>query len=745
MTRNYDWDFPLPRTHTGILQGNGTMGTMIWGEGRALRITIGRADLWDHRGGMPWTEKMSYKNIRHCLKKNDEKGLRKLFETTANAKGEPPRPSVIPVGRIDFDFGPGATLQNATLSLEDGTVTVRIQKSNKVHNVSLLLDMADPLFAINIPSTLGKVSVSSVPAWNFVGKALRSASFKPPKRFTSKSFTGWIQEMPVDPDLCVEYSENKGTLFVSAARGDDASRARTAATTLIKNAIKKGKAGIARANRLWWNKYWNGVPDISIPNDRLSFLYWYGMYKFAGLTNPAGVPASLQGPWIEDYQMPPWSSDYHFNINVQMCYQPAYHGNKLEHLLPLFDMIFSWHDILKHNAKVFLGIDDGVMLPHAVDDKCVCMGGFWTGSIDHGCTAWVALMMYRYYRYTMDRKFLRKAYPFMVAAMRVYEEMLQKKGNALELPVSVSPEYRGAAMNAWGTNASFQLACIHGLNEALLTSAKLLGKKPRTIWRQIEKKLPKACLMGEKDKKQIGLWQGTDLEESHRHHSHLSGITPFDVFTIDDPKWNKIIRNSLSRWILRGPGLWSGWCVPWASTIHSHTGNAQAAEIYLEIFDKFYTNEGYGTLHDCNVSGLSLMGVDSVGGKKYNHYNVGSSRRCEIMQMDGGMGAITAIHEMLLHTRRGINHIFAGAPQRWKNVSFSGIRTDGAFLVSAARKSGVVTGIKIKSLAGGPFLLANPWDNAVIVTHKNGKHKLAGKVLKVATTKGETITIGASR
>ncbi len=56
MNRTYEWNFPLPRTHTGMLQGNGTFGTMIWGAGSVLCITIGRADFWDHRGGMSWRE-----------------------------------------------------------------------------------------------------------------------------------------------------------------------------------------------------------------------------------------------------------------------------------------------------------------------------------------------------------------------------------------------------------------------------------------------------------------------------------------------------------------------------------------------------------------------------------------------------------------------------------------------------------------------------------------------------------------
>ena len=79
MDRTYDWHFPLPRTHTGMLQGNGTLGAMIWGEGNVLRLTLNRADFWDHRGGLPWVERMSYAAIGDLLARGDEAGLRALF------------------------------------------------------------------------------------------------------------------------------------------------------------------------------------------------------------------------------------------------------------------------------------------------------------------------------------------------------------------------------------------------------------------------------------------------------------------------------------------------------------------------------------------------------------------------------------------------------------------------------------------------------------------------------------------
>src|SRR5690349_18181721 len=69
--------------------------------------------------------------------------------------------------------------------------------------------------------------------------------------------------------------------------------------------------------------------------------------------------------------------------------------------------------------------------------------------------------------------------------------------------------YDGEFMNAWGRNASFQLACIHWLVKALQNTAKVLGEKTKPIWNEIARGLPKASLSGEKDREQIGLWNGT--------------------------------------------------------------------------------------------------------------------------------------------------------------------------------------------------------------------------------------------
>lgn len=701
------WTFPLPRTHTGMLLGNGVMGVMVWGEGASLRLTIGRADFWDHRGGLAWTEAQSYANIRACLEQGDEPRLRALFEGAAPVPGTPRRPSILPIGRIELDFGRGARLLRGHMRPDRGALEVVLQHRRREFTLELALDMERPLLAVRWPAALPAPRLRPVTAWDYVGPHLTSIGFTPPVPFEAgQGHGGWVQMRPADPPLAVAWRQAPGACLVATAYGADAAAARAA----VAAPLRVSPARIARDTARWWRAYWRTTPVVRLPNSHLQFLYEYGMYKFAGLTHPGGVAATLQGPWVEEYQMPPWSNDYHFNINVQMCYWPAYHGNRLEHLRPLWRLIEGWLPALRRNARLFAGVEDGVMLPHAVDDRATCMGGFWTGAIDHGCTAWVAQMMYRYCRYGGDKAFLRRtAFPFMRGALRVYEAMLERDGERLSLPVSVSPEYRGAAMNAWGRNASFQLACIHRLIEDLTDAAAWLGLPPDPAWGEIHERLPRAALLNADDpmRAEIALWEGTGLEESHRHHSHLAGLAPFDTLSFDAPAWAGIIDRSLRTWIKRGPGLWSGWCIPWAAMIHARVGNADAAELWLEIWRRVFTNTGHGTLHDVAFPGFSLLG----GGATPRTPQRGgfSGRPGEIMQMDAGMSCVTAIQEMLLHETRGVTVLFAGAPVAWSDVALQGFRTGGGFVLDAERRARQVVRVRVRATRAGTLRLRNPW------------------------------------
>ena len=728
------WHFPLNRAHAGVKLGNNRTGLLVWGGGDTLHLSIGVPTLWDHDGGAEWREGQSYQAIRKVLEKGDKAGLREIFPPTAKT------PQLCPMGRVILTFK-GRRLDTATLDIHLGTLLVRFA-GRKPGALLLGVDWESGVVFARM-SCGDAPRVEMLPSFGQPRneKTLRERGFEPPR----VEADGFEQRLPHDDAAGLAVARRGRAVFAAVAR--DGSDALAAARAKAAAAAATGFAALRARTSARWAAFWKDVPRVSIPNRTLQYVFDYGMYQFGAATDEGAgaVAAPLQGPWYADDCIPPWGGDYHFNINLQEYYWPAYHGNRLEHLRPVFDMIASWMPRLRANAKVFVGIDDGVMLPHAVDDTGKVMtANFWTGMMDHGATMWMADMMWRYYAFggAGGRRFLRnQAMPFMKGAFNVFWKMLDREpGGALSLPVGPSPEYRGAEIDAWGRNASFQLVAAHRLAENLQEAARALRVAPDPRWEDLLRNLPKASLYRDpaSDKLEIGLWDGLTLEYSHRHHSHLAGIFPFDVFDPDDPEWHSIVSYSIWRWLHFGPAYWSGWSIPWASIISARVGNADAAEFLLEFWERFFVNEGRGTLHDCNAGGLNMMGRPPL------EADASPDNTRDVIQFDAAGASVAAVLELLCQERRGVTWLFRGAPSRWLDVSFDGIRTTGGVLVSAARKNGVVRSIRLTAAAGPcKIRLANPWSGGKVEVDRNGRLGNAGEgeILEIALRKAETVML----
>ena len=134
-------EYPLPHQHEGTMLGNGYLGLYAWGEGRTLNISIGCSELWDHRGGMSWTERQNYRDIKAALEAGDEQAIKRIFATDdAQKPGIPSRPSLIPVGRIVFELD-GELLRNE-LDRSTGKLAVIYSKNGVEYVGELRLDMS---------------------------------------------------------------------------------------------------------------------------------------------------------------------------------------------------------------------------------------------------------------------------------------------------------------------------------------------------------------------------------------------------------------------------------------------------------------------------------------------------------------------------------------------------------------------------------------------------------------------------
>ena len=655
-----EWEFPREGgCHEGLAFSDGVTGILVWGGGGTINLTVGRADLWDHRGGYPWLPSQSYTNIVALVQAGRKDELLGLFKKET-PKGEPRNPYMLPLGRVEVKLQGGAELMRGELDPFTGLGKLFLSDGKAIE---LAMSKQSRLFAMRFAKGLG-YSASTLPAFEAprVKKELEPLGFKKPACFTVPAHGGesggfrWT--LPADDSVALVWQKRTGQLCLNTGRG-----AKVVSDFRDFSRIAEESVG-------YWKAFWEKSARVKVPDPVVQRIFDYGMYRFGAMTDPDGVPAGLQGPWLEDDKLVPWNGDYHFNINVQQCYSPAYRGGHFAHLKPLFKMILGWRPRLRDNAKKFAGIDDGYVLPHSVDDRGVCIGGFWTGTIDHASTAWMASLMFRYVMYARDLAFLKSdAYDFMKGAMNVYRAMMEERDGRLSFPLAPSPEWGGAnPKGSVGRDPSFQLAACHRLAKDLIAAAEMLGEKPDSMWLDVEKRLPAYTA----DESGFLLFEGQPFVESHRHHSHMAGLYPFDTIDLGKAAARKAANATYDTWVMKGTGLWSGWSVPWASILHTHFGHADAAADKLRAWDRYYTNPGHGSCYDAQAPGFSVL--------------IGS----DIMQMDGQCAAVTAVMEMMAHEVNGKVEFFRGCPESWKEVSFENIRLSDGTSVSGSRINGVV-------------------------------------------------------
>lgn len=106
----------------------------------------------------------------------------------------------------------------------------------------------------------------------------------------------------------------------------------------------------------------------------------------------------------------------------------------------------------------------------------------------------------------------------------------------------------------------------------------------------------------------------------------------------------------------------------------------------------------------------------------------------------------TCIHDMLLQSWDGKIRVFPGTPGQWGDVAFHQLRTQGAFLVSAQKKSGITEFVSVESLIGSPCIIktdiSNPkiYINGVLAT-SDQVHQTADGFREINLDKGDSVIL----
>jgi hypothetical protein len=119
---------------------------------------------------------------------------------------------------------------------------------------------------------------------------------------------------------------------------------------------------------------------------------------------------------------------------------------------------------------------------------------------------------------------------------------------------------------------------------------------------------------------------------------------------------------------------------------------------------------------------------------------MGEWNRCEIMQMDAAMGAVAAIQDMFVQSRRGVLYIGAGIPRLWDESGIDGMPAPGGFKVSCDFKRGKCLKLKFTAGRENCLKLHLPEADGVWQLPENAELYAPGKVA-IPMKKGETLLL----
>jgi len=331
-----EWHFPLRRPHTGIPFGNARQGVLVWGES-SLRLTVARAGFWDRRGGGTIPEGTTFAAVRAALESGEHAALDQLFP---RRKTGAPFPQQFAGGRLEIVFPSGRPL-DGTLDLAGGVAELRIGLHEDDADAKILRITQHPVEEIcwieGDETFLRDAEIRLRPAFDLVKDGEMAAlGIAPPEVWNDAEDGGFVQRLPQDAPLAVAWQRSGRYLLLATALGDaDGRRVRS-----MLREFNLGKADGERGK--FWPAYWNNAACVSLPDESLQRQYEFGLYRQAGLIRKDTPAATLQGPWMEDTQIPPWSNDYHFNINMELVYGAALATGQAGEMRPLWDMLREW-------------------------------------------------------------------------------------------------------------------------------------------------------------------------------------------------------------------------------------------------------------------------------------------------------------------------------------------------------------------------------------------------------------------
>ncbi|MBL9134249.1 MAG: glycoside hydrolase N-terminal domain-containing protein [Verrucomicrobiales bacterium] len=704
---------PIQTWDEGIPLGNGTMGVLLWGETNRIRLSLDRGDLWDERPSQAFQKvrsRFTWAEMQRMVREQRAAEFNEVFDANYDYNGPPTK---LPAGRLELVLAPDALLSEFELKLGPALGIARLSDQREIHAI------------VGADAVKAPVTLVQVPPYAFREVRLRSPDSVqklgyPPAQPGDSERARWFLQPTVEGGsyaVYVGWREQDGAVLmgVTVATSREGKDPVAVARSRIDRALKDRWEIRYRRHSQWWTTFWE-QSSVSLPDSHLQQHYDLVRYFYGAASRRGAPPMPLQGVWTADAgTLPPWKGDYHNDLNTQMTYMGYQAAGHFEEGAAFLDLMWELLPRFRDFARSFYQAP-GAAVPGVMSLAGQPLGGWGQYSLSPTMGAWNAHLFYLHWRYTGDERFLRsRAYPWCREIGECLLHLLQKGPDGLlRLPLSSSPEIFDNTLRAFlKPNTNYDLMSLRMLFLALEEMARELRRQDEALgWRTAAHQLgpyhakPDGTLL---------LDEQTELPGSHRHLSNLMGLYPFNLITVDGPSWDReSIAASLRQWEQAGTRAWCGYSFSWMAALRARVGDADGAVKHLDIYARAFTlRNGFHANGDQTKSGFSDM--------TYRPFT-----------LEGNFLAMAAVHEMLLQSWSPISatvdstplaidsipsrvhasaldeivlRVFPATPSTWSDVSFEDLRAEGGHRVSAIRKGGVTTWLRVVAGRAGTIRL----------------------------------------
>jgi len=448
--------------------------------------------------------------------------------------------------------------------------------------------------------------------------------------------------------------------------------------------------------------------------------FQYGRYLLISSSRDCSdaLPANLQGVW-NGVDNPPWNSDYHLNINLQMNYWLAYVTNLLETAFPVINYIDDLRVYGRLAAARYAGIisqtgEENGWLVHtqATPFGWTAPGWDYYWGWSPAANAWMMQTVYEAYSFYRDQDYLReKIYPMLRETVRFWNAFLHKDQQVqrwVSSP-SYSPEHGPISIgNSYDQSLIWQLfhdfiqaAQELSLDEDLLTEVKEKFDLLNPL------QITQSGRIREWYEEEEQHFQNEKVEAQHRHASHLVGLYPGNLFSYKGQDYLEAARASLND---RGDGG-TGWSKANKINLWARLGDGNRAHKLFAEQLKTSTLPNLWCTHPP-------------------------------FQIDGNFGATSGMAEMLLQSHAAYLVPLAALPDAWSSGSVSGLMARGHYEVSMRWADKKLLQLTILSRSGGDLRVSYPdIEKSVIkMNQEKVEAKCMGKdCISVATAEGDLV------